>query len=71
MFEGKVPNFETLKSCLFKNFVEHSNVRTISNSSVQVGRPYSWSKPAMSTIKFNVDSEVGQSRAAVAIVVRD
>ena len=46
-------------------------VRTISNSSVQVGRPYSWSKPAMSTIKFNVDAEVGQSRAAVAIVVRD
>nr|POE95393.1 hypothetical protein CFP56_79157 [Quercus suber] len=71
VFEGKAPNFETLKSCHFKNFVEHSNVRTVSNSSVQVKRPYSWSKPAMSTIKFNVDAEVGQSRAAVAIVVRD
>ena len=51
--------------------MEHSNVRTISNSSVQVRRPYSWSKLAMSRIKFNVDADVGQSRAAVAIVVRD
>ena len=71
VFEGKFPNFETLKLCLFKNFVEYSNVRTIYNSSVQVRRPYSWSIPAMSKIKFNVDTEVGQSRAAVAIVVRD
>ena len=30
VFEGNVPNFETLKSCLFKNFVEHFNVRIIS-----------------------------------------
>ena len=45
--------------------------KKFSKSSVQVRRPYSWSKPAMSRIKFNVDADVGQSRAAVAIVVRN
>ena len=40
-------------------------------SRLRLRRPYSWSKPEMGTIKFDVDAKVGQSRATIAMVVRE